>query len=395
MASQSDHPSSAPSFGGSRQIERYFAGARTANHVIPFSVEEMERRAHAVMSPQNYDWVAGAAGNGDAARENVRAFDRWKIVPRMLVDVDQRDYSIQLFGKNYPAPFMIAPIGVHAAAHAEGEVATARAAGRLGIPFCASTVSTCTFEDIAEANGSNPRWYQLYWSKEPELTKSFIRRAEAAGYEALVVTLDTQMLGWREQNLELGFLPFLRGIGIRNYMMDPVFRDMLGCDPEQNIDAAAKLYLDLFSNKAHTWKDLEFLRQNTKLPILLKGIQHPDDARRAVEAGMDGIVVSNHGGRQVAGGIATIEILPEIVDAVGDQTTVLLDSGIRRGADVFKAMALGARAVMVGRPFMWALAIGGEAGVHEFLRNFLSDIDITFALAGRADCGSISRDDLR
>jgi isopentenyl diphosphate isomerase/L-lactate dehydrogenase-like FMN-dependent dehydrogenase len=274
-------------------------------------------------------------------------------------------------------------------------VGTARAAGRLGIPFCASTVSTRTFEDIAEANGANPRWYQLYWSKEPELTKSFIRRAEAAGYEALVVTLDTQMLGWREQNLELGFLPFLQGIGIGNYMMDPVFRDMLGCDPEQNIDAAAKLYLDLFSNKAHTWKDLEFLRQNTKLPILLKGIQHPDDARHAVDAGMDGIVVSNHGGRQVAGGIATIEILPEIVDAVGDQTTILMDSGIRRGADVFKALALGARAVMVGRPFMWALAIGGEAGVHEFLRNLLSDIDITFALAGRANCGSICREDLR
>ncbi len=398
MNEQSSSPDSSNSvaFNTSRQIQRYLEGPRSHNSQVPFSVEEMETRARSLMSPQHYDWVAGAAGNGDAARENLAGFARWKIVPRMLADVEDRDFSIELFGRKLPAPVLIAPIGVQTAAHEDGEKATARAAAAHNIPFVLSTVSYYTIEEVAEAQGPDAsRWYQLYWPNEPELTKSFIRRAENAGYSALVVTLDTQMLGWREQNLELGFLPFLQGVGIRNYMSDPVFRDMLGKEPEEDIAAAAQQYLSVFSNKAHTWDDLAFLRQNTRLPLILKGIQHPDDARKAVDCGVDGIVVSNHGGRQVAGGVATIDVLPEIVQVVQDRVPVLLDSGIRRGADAFKALALGAKAVLLGRPFMYALAINGEAGVHEYLTNYLADLDLTFALAGKARCEELCREDVR
>ncbi|MGF1451000.1 MAG: alpha-hydroxy-acid oxidizing protein [Opitutales bacterium] len=288
-----------------RQLERYRQGRSTANVQIPYAVEELEARARALMSPEHYDWVAGAAGNDDAARENLAAFARWKIVPHMLANVDARDYSVELFGRKHPYPVLIAPIGVQKAAHEEGEKATARAASRTGLTYTHSTVSTYSMEECVEAAPDVRRWFQLYWPAPRVLTESFLNRAENADYEALVVTLDTQLFGWRESNLQCAFLPFLKTDGIRNYLTDPVFRGMLEQPPEENPEAAIEKYFEVYSDKSRTFADLAELRELTNLPILLKGIQHPDDARAALDADVDGLVVSNHGGRQVAGGIAT------------------------------------------------------------------------------------------
>jgi isopentenyl diphosphate isomerase/L-lactate dehydrogenase-like FMN-dependent dehydrogenase len=291
-------------------------------------------------------------------------------------------------------PLLIAPIGVQAAAHPEGEKASAAAAAALGIPFVISNVATFSMEEVAQAAGPGPRWFQLYWPKDPELTLSFLDRAKRAGYSAIVVTLDTQSLGWRERNLQLAFLPFLQGTGLANYFTDPVFRRSLARPPEEDVPAAAERYLQVFSDLSRTWKDLKFLRDNTDLPLLVKGVQHPEDARRALDQGVDGIVVSNHGGRQVDGSVGTLEVLPAVVEAVADRVPVLFDGGIRRGADVFKAVALGARAVLVGRPVLWALAAGGREGVREYLLNLAADLDLTFALAGKSRLADVSRSDL-
>jgi len=382
------------SFQTGRQIEIYRAGRVTDQEQLPFGVEYLERKARERLPAEAYDWVAGAAGGGDVLAENLAAFARWKIIPRMLIDIEERDFGVELFGERFPVPFLLAPIGVQSIMHPEGEKLAARAAASLGVPFVLSTVATYSIEEVAEAAGPGPRWFQLYWSKDKELTRSLIHRAERAGYSAIVVTLDTQTLGWRESNLALGYLPFLRCVGLANYLSDPVFGDALGCDPVENRDAAAEHYLQIFSNLKHTWKDLQFIRETTKLPVVVKGVQHVDDAALALDAGVDGIVVSNHGGRQVAGGIATLDALVPIVERVGGKVPLLVDSGIRRGADVFKAIALGANAVMVGRPFLWSMAVGGERGLVDFLRNFAADIDLTFALSGKRSIGELGPGDL-
>jgi len=382
------------SFQTGHQIAIYRAGKRTDADAIPLAVEALEQKAKARLSPEAYDWVAGVAGGGATARANLAAFDRWQIVPRMLCDISQRDFNVEILGKRWPLPFALAPIGVQAGCHPEGEKATARAAAALGLTFALSTVSTFTMEEVAEAAGPGPRWYQLYWSKLPEITQSFLQRAERAGYEAIVVTLDTQSLGWRETNLQLAHLPFLQGIGLANYFSDPVFRSLLSQPPEDDIAAAADKYLEVFSNLAHTWASLQFIRDHTRLPILVKGVQHPDDARKALDVGVEGIIVSNHGGRQTDGSVGTLEMLPSIAAAVGGRVPLLFDSGIRRGCDVFKAIALGANAVLLGRPCMWALTVGGEAGVREYLMNFSADLDLTFALAGKSRVSEVSAVDL-
>ena len=382
------------SFQTGRQIEIYRTGKRTDPGFIPLSVEQLEEKARSILSAEAYDWIAGSAGSGATARNNLAAFDRWRIVPRMLCDISSRDFGVSLLGHDLSLPLLIAPIGVQAAAHPEGEKASAAAAAALGIPFVISNVATFSMEEVAQAAGPGPRWFQLYWPKDPELTLSFLERAKRAGYSAIVVTLDTQSLGWRERNLQLAFLPFLQGMGLANYFTDPVFRRSLSRPPEEDVAAAAERYLQVFSDLSRTWKDLKFLRDNTDLPLLVKGIQHPEDARRAVDQGVDGIVVSNHGGRQVDGSVGTLEVLPAVVDAVRDRVPVLFDGGIRRGADVFKAVALGARAVLVGRPVLWALAAGGREGVREYLLNLAADLDLTFALAGKSRLADVSRGDL-
>ena len=364
------------------QFEIYLAGlsGKTPDH--PIGAGELEARAAEVMTPEALGYVAGGAGSEDTVRANRAAFDRWRIVPRMLRDIGVRDLSVELFGRTIPAPVLLAPVGVQSIVHEDAEIATARAAAEVDVPMILSTASSTTMEEVAAANGAGLRWFQLYWPNDRELASSFLSRAEAAGFEAIVVTLDTWLLAWRPRDLSLAYLPFLKSIGIANYLSDPVFRSALKASPEEDPQAAILHFVRVFSDPTVTWEDLAFLRDATKLPILLKGILHPDDARRALDYGMNGIVVSNHGGRQVDGAIATLDALPAVVDAVGGSVPVLIDGGVRSAADAFKALALGADSVLLGRLYMWALAVGGEAGVRDLLKGFLAELDLTVALSG-------------
>ncbi len=375
-------PSQRKTTGLDRELEIYQRGLCGERPAVPPSLVLLEQSAKEVLTPEAYDYVAGAAGGEATARANLEAFYRWRIVPRMLRDVSQRDLSTQLLGQTLPAPVLLGPIGVQGIIHPEAELASGRAASALGIPFVLSTVSSRSIEEVAAVMGSGIRWFQLYWGKDMELTASMLRRAEQAGYGAVVVTLDTSMLAWRERDLSHPYLPFLQGQGLANYFSDPVFRAHLPAAPEDDPAAAVRLWGTLFSNTNLTWQHLRQLREHTKLPILLKGILHPEDARTALELGVDGMIVSNHGGRQVDGAVASLDALPAVLKAVGNQVPVLFDGGIRRGADVLKALALGAHAVLLGRTYIWGLAVAGEDGVREVLLNLLADTDLTLALSG-------------
>jgi isopentenyl diphosphate isomerase/L-lactate dehydrogenase-like FMN-dependent dehydrogenase len=293
-----------------------------------------------------------------------------------------------------PAPLMLAPVGVQSIIHPEAELAASRAAASQGLPFIASTAASHTIEQIAEAMGAASRWYQLYWPRDRELATSFCNRADEAGYEAIVVTLDTWLLGWRPRDLQHGYLPFLKAEGVANYFSDPVFRAALEKPPEQDPGPAIGHWAYQFANPGVSWGDLAWLREQTKLPIVLKGIVHADDARRAVDAGVDGLIVSNHGGRQVDGSIGALDALPLIREVVGSDMPVLFDSGIRTGADIFKALALGANAVCLGRPYVWGLALDGQAGVEHVLRCLLAELDLTLALSGYTSIEQVDRDAL-
>jgi lactate 2-monooxygenase len=365
----------------------------------PLDWRELERDAYAMLSRGPRGYIQGGAGRGHTIRANREAFDEWRIVPRMLKDVSERSLERTVLGAKLPAPVLLAPIGVQTVAHPEGELASARAAAHVGLPLIASTAASHTIEQIADAarvataalqgdtegDREHGFWYQLYWPRDRELARSFIARAETAGYEAVVVTLDTWLLGWRPTDLTDGFLPFLRGEGNVNYLQDPVFRAALPKPPEEDMPSAVAYWAWQFSNPAVTWADLEFLRECTKLPIVLKGIQSVQDAQLAVEHGIEGIIVSNHGGRQVDGAVGSLQALPGVVEAVGECCEVLFDSGIRSGADALKALALGARAVCLGRPYTWGLALGGEQGVIDVLRAFLAELDLNMALSGHAN----------
>ncbi len=377
-----------------RQLEIYRAGLEGRTPPLPLDPLVLEQRAREVMDPAAFDFAAGGAGLGHTMRANLSAFDRWRILPRMFRDISTRDLSVEIFGQKFGAPLLIAPIGVQELYHPEGDVLSARAAASVGVPFCLSTVASRSIEEVAAAMGDATRWFQLYWSKDPGIAASFIHRAEAAGYSALVVTLDTVVLGWRDRDLQRAYLPFLHAKGIANFTSDPVFRASLARPPEEDLTAAAERYLEVFSNPALTWKDIAFLREHTRLPILLKGIQHPDDARLALDHGIDGLVVSNHGGRQVDGAVGSLEALPGIVEVVAEKIPVLFDSGIRRGSDAFKALALGARAVLLGRPYIYAMAVAGEEGVREVLLNFIAELDITLAASGHATVAGLTPADL-
>jgi lactate 2-monooxygenase len=369
-----------------RQFEIYQLGLAGKKLSVPIPLSQLEKKAAEILPPPAYDYVAGGASGERTMRANLAAVDRWRIVPRMLRNVSQRDLSIELFGHTLPAPVLLGPVGVQGILHADADLASARAAASLGIPFVLSTLSSRSIEDVAHAMAEAPRWFQLYWGKDHELTCSMLRRAETSGYSALVVTLDTAMLGWRERDLQHPHLPFLLGQGLANYFTDPVFRNRLTEPPEAAPAAAIRLWAALFSNTALTWRDLDWLRRQTRLPILLKGILHPDDSRHALDSGADGIIVSNHGGRQVDGSIAALDALPAVAAAVQQKIPVLFDSGIRYGSDAIKAIALGARAVLLGRLYLWGLAIAGEQGVRDVVQNFLADFDLTLGLSGFRSC---------
>lgn len=403
-----------------------FAGIRSK---VSVDLNALENKARAVMKPRAFAYVAGGAGNEDTIHDNRTAFARYKIVPRMLRDVGERDITVHLFDKQLPSPFLLSPVGVLELVHRDADLAVANAAASLGIPFIFSSQASRTMEECAAAMGESARWFQLYWSKSKDLVASFIHRAEKCGCSAIVVTLDTTMLGWRPRDLDPGYLPFLEGKGIAQYTADPVFQKMLDA-PEEAPDVARNVtwetlrglvqmvnnypgngffkklrsgrplrsvrqFITTYSNPCTTWNDLKFLRAQTKLPLLLKGILHPDDARKAVDFGMDGLIVSNHGGRQVDGAISSFDALPEIVRAIDSRIPVLLDSGIRGGADAFKAIALGAAAVCIGRPYVFGLALAGERGVYEVLSNFMADFELTMGLAGCKNVSEITPESIR
>jgi lactate 2-monooxygenase len=373
---------SEPGPGLSRQVQTYMQGLQGGRAEVPFDLAALEAAARAKMSPEAWAYVAGGAGSEATMAANRGALDRVRIVPRMARDCSKRDLSTTLFGRTLPSPFLTCPIGVLSLAHPEADLALARAAAAKGAPMIISNQASFPMEEIAAAAPGAPKWFQLYWGKSDDLVASLVKRAEACGCEAVVVTLDTTILGWRVRDLDLAHLPFLHGLGVAQYTSDPVFRSMLAEPPEKNMLAASVLFTQIYSDPSLSWDKLKTLRKRTRLPILLKGIQHPDDAALAVKHGFDGIVVSNHGGRQVDGAAGSASVLQRCADGTKGKVPVLFDSGVRSGADAFKALALGADAVCVGRPWVWGLAAAGQAGAEAVLANLIAELDLTMALSG-------------
>ncbi|MGY1659669.1 alpha-hydroxy-acid oxidizing protein [Geodermatophilus sp. SYSU D00705] len=430
---------SAAGTGRRRQDEVYRAGVYGRRPRVPTAARALQRRARERLGARGYAYVAGGAGDEATQRANRVAFDRWAVVPRVLRDVSVRDTSVELFGRRLPAPLLLGPVGALELVHPDADLAVARAAAALGVPMVFSNQASVAMEECAAAMGSSPRWFQLYWSTSDELVESLVGRAEASGCEALVVTLDTTMLGWRPRDLDLGHLPFALGKGIAQYTSDPVFRRLVeeraaaapapveagsaarrDRQPRPTLSAvralvgmarawpgplrenlrsplpraAVETFLAIYSRPSITWADLAWLRGRTRLPILLKGVLHPDDAR-ALDEGVDGLVVSTHGGRQVDRSIAALDALPDVVAAVADRAPVLLDSGVRSGADVLTAVALGARAVLLGRPFAYGLGLAGEDGVRQVVADVLGEFDLTLALTGHTAVSQLGPEVLR
>jgi lactate 2-monooxygenase len=406
-----------------RQAQIFIRGVGGRRPAIPLEWTRLEERAREVMTPEGYASVAGGAGQESTVGANRRAFEKWRILPRVLRDVSRRDLSVRLLGRTLPAPLLLAPVGVLEMAHADADLAAARAAAAEGVPMIFSTQASVPMETCAAAMGAAPRWFQLYWSRSDPLVASFLRRAEACGCDAIVLTVDTTMAGWRVRDLDHAHLPFLHGMGLAQYTSDPVFQAELhepleALPPEAAVPVnlsslrallrmirkypghlpgklrsgaprkAVQRFVATYSRPSLTWDDVSRLRELTRLPVLLKGILHPDDAREAVSRGVQGLIVSNHGGRQVDGAVAALDALPGVVGAVGGRVPVLFDSGIRTGADAFKALALGAAAVCLGRPYVYGLAVAGEQGVSEVIRNVIAELDLTMGLAG---CASVAQ----
>ncbi|WP_158713742.1 alpha-hydroxy-acid oxidizing protein [Streptomyces sp. NRRL WC-3626] len=362
--------------------EILLAGLRGSRPPLSTDLTRLEDAAREVLEPNAFGYVSGSAGTGVSARNNREAFDRLRLVPRMMRGTARRDMSVCLLGRRLPSPVLLAPVAAQGAVHPQGELDTVRGAAAVGLPFILSSFASRTLEEVAAAAGPEQRWFQLYLPTERPVAESLVRRAEASGYTALVVTVDAPSFGYRPADLDAAHSPFLQGIGISNYTDDPAFRATLPADADRL--AVLAHWAGTATDPALTWDDLAWLRRFTELPVLVKGVLHPDDARLALEYGADGVVVSNHGGRQLDGSVASLDALPAVRAAVGDATPVLLDSGVRTGSDVLKALALGADAVLLGRPYVYGLALGGQHGVEHVLRCLLADLDLALALAGCA-----------
>jgi isopentenyl diphosphate isomerase/L-lactate dehydrogenase-like FMN-dependent dehydrogenase len=371
------------------QNEIYLNGMAGIVPEFPIDPAGLEAAARERLTAEAFGYVAGSAGTESTARANRDAFASRPIVPRFLRDVSVRDLSTTVLGTPFPAPIALAPVGVQGIVHPDAELAVARAAASVRLPIALSTVSSYSLEDVAAAGGDSPRWFQLYWPKDRDVGASLLARAKAAGYQALLLTLDTFILAWRPRDLTHAYLPFLHRLGLANYESDPAFLAGLEKSPDEDPIASILHWQSMFGDPRNTWADLAWVREHWDGPIALKGVLHPDDAKRAVGAGVDGVLVSNHGGRQVDGSIASLDALPGVVAAVGDQIDVLLDSGVRTGSDVIKALALGADAVLIGRPYIYGLGLGGEAGVRHVLRSLLAELDLSMALAGCAKLSDV------
>ncbi len=412
-------------FSRERQSDIYIGGVSGKKPAVPVSFDQLKQAAKKKLSKEAFAYVAGGAGRESTISRNRCGFQRWSIVPRMLRGVSDLDTSISLFGHSYPVPFLLAPIGALDLFHPDADEEVAQSAAAAGVPMIFSSQASVPMEQCAEVMGASPRWFQLYWSTSNELVESFVRRAEKCGCQAIVLTLDTTMLGWRTRDLDLAYLPFLHARGIAQYTSDPVFKKLMDeykdKDPERDRSItfstirslflmaryypgstlknlfseepirAVRTFIRTYSRPSLTWEDLSFLRDLTDLPVLLKGILHPEDARKVIEYNMDGIIVSNHGGRQVDGAISAIEALPAVVDEVDGTVPVLFDSGIRSGSDMFKALALGAEAVLLGRPYVYGLTLAGRQGVSEVIRNFRADLELNMGLSGINSVSNINR----
>ncbi len=408
------------------QKEIYVNGLRGRLPVLPLRYEQLREQAKIKLSKSAFDYLDGGAGMERTMLSNREAFSKYQLRPFMLRDTTDCDIGISLFGKSYPTPFFLSPIGVLELANREANLAVGRAAASLGIPFIFSNQASKPMEETASAMHDGPRFFQLYWSKSNDLVASLLRRAEAAGCDAIVVTLDTPLLGWRMRDLQQGFLPFLYGMGIAQYTSDPVFQKLVTSeelmqDEDQagfpNLTLLRSLYrmaknfpgntwsnfitrrplssirkfINVFMRTNLQWDDLQSLRNYTSLPIILKGIQTVPDAKKAIEVGVDAIMVSNHGGRQVDGAIGSLYALDDIAKEIGHQIPILFDSGIRSGADAVKAMALGAQAVGIGRPYAFALAVAGEEGVKNLLEYYLAEFTLTMRLCGCRTLDEVDR----
>lgn len=431
-----DDPAASRGISRRTQSEIYRAGISGTKPAVPVDSNALERAAERALSAEAFAYIAGGAGAEHTVAANRAAFAHWQVWPRPLRDVATRDLSRDFLGVTRPTPLLLSPLGVMELAHAEADLAVARAAASLGVPYTLSNQASFPMEEVADAAPSGPRLFQLYWSASDELNASLLGRAEASGCEAIVITLDTHLLGWRTRDLDLAYLPFTRGMGIAQYTSDPVFRGLVeqrAATPKTDASPAVKVtpkavaaaftiarkgapltgagvraslrsplpraavetFLDVFSTPALSWDDLARARAWTSLPIILKGVVHPDDAERAVDAGMDGVWVSNHGGRQIDRSVPTLAVLPEIASRIAGRVPIVFDSGVRGGADAVIALALGATVVGLGRPYAYGLGIAGEEGVREVVRNVLAEIDITLGLAGLTSLAELDRDALR
>lgn len=386
-------PASSPNANwGAFQSQIYAAGLTDHRPELPTNLLRLEELAVARLSDEARDYIVASAGDGATSRENRAALDRLRIRPQVLAGVAQRSTTCDVLGARLAAPLLIAPVGVQTLAHPEGELATARAAARVGVPYVHSQAASFSYEEVAASAPKGQRWSQFYWVTDEDVCISMLERAAASGFTHLVLTVDTLVLGWRPADLDRAYLPFLRGTGIANYTSDPAFMRRLAPHRRSDPTALGEEWLKIFPNPGLSWSQLSFLRTYWKGPILLKGISTAADAARAVDHGIDGIIVSNHGGRQVDGAIGAIDSLPEVIAEVDGRCPVLFDSGIRTGVDIFRAIALGAAAALVGRSFLYGLALAGEVGVEHVLRVLLAEFDLTLALSGHRNHLDVTRD---
>jgi lactate 2-monooxygenase len=367
---------------GDFQLEIYRDGLRGILPKIPADFATLEQRAKQAMPEYVRNYVLGGCGDEHTQNINASAFRNWGMIPRMLVDTRQRDLSVELFGIRLPSPVFMAPIGVTGLATPDGhgDIAAAKAAAMADVVFTVSTLGNDILEDVLTHAEGTPLFFQLYTPRNRDVAESLVRRAERAGYQALVVTLDTWTTGWRPRDLNAANFPQLRGHVLQNYFQDPEFRKLLGKNPKDAMAEAVNLFAEIFGH-IFVWDDIEWLRSITTLPIALKGICHPDDARKAADFGVDAIYCSNHGGRQANSGIAAIDLLPGVVEAAG-RVPVLFDSGVRSGTDVIKALALGATAVGIGRPYYFGLVLNGAEGAAHVMRSILAEADLMMAVNG-------------